>query len=70
MKILYIFIEIPFDYVPGAYELVNLEVLKFSTLYIFFFQYMGKIFCVEFQRYHLNFLTKYLTHTLNDVVVC
>ena len=32
-----------------------------------FFQCMGKIFCVEFQRYPLKFQTKYLAHTLKDV---
>ena len=31
------------------------------------FQCMGKIFCVEFQRYPLKFHTKYLVHTLKDV---
>ena len=31
------------------------------------FQYMGKIFCVEFQRVPLKFHTKHHTHTLNDV---
>ena len=31
------------------------------------FQCMGKIFCVEFQRFPLKFHTKYLTHTLKDV---
>ena len=29
---------------------------------------MGKIFCVEFQRYHLKFYTKYHTHTLEDAI--
>ena len=34
------------------YELVNLRALKFSTVYEKrIFQYMDKIFCVEFQRY-------------------
>ena len=28
---------------------------------------MGKIFCVEFQRYPFKFHTKYLTHTLKYV---
>ena len=28
---------------------------------------MGKIFCVEFQRYHLKFHTNYLAHTLKDM---
>ena len=31
------------------------------------FQCMGKIFCVEFQRYPLKLHTKYLIHTLKDV---
>ena len=31
------------------------------------FQCMGKVFCVELQRYPLKFHTKYLTHTLKDV---
>ena len=29
---------------------------------------MGKIFCVEFQRYPLKFHTKCLTHTLNHMI--
>ena len=29
---------------------------------------MGKIFCVEFQRYPLKFHTKYLAHTLKDAI--
>ena len=29
---------------------------------------MGKIFCVEFQRYHLKFHTKYLFHTVKNVI--
>ena len=50
------------------YELLNLRALKISPLYQnHFFQCMGKIFCVEFQRYPLKFHTKYLTHTLKDV---
>ena len=31
---------------------------------------MGKIFCVEFQRYPLKFHTKYLTHTLVHLSTC
>ena len=51
-----------------AYELLNLRALKISMLYKnHIFQCMGKIFCVEFQRYPLKFHTKYLTHTLKDV---
>ena len=30
---------------------------------------MGKIFCMEFQRYPLKFHTKYLTHTLKDMIL-
>ena len=51
-----------------AHELLNLRALKISMLYKnHIFQCMGKIFCVEFQRYPLKFHTKYLTHTLKDV---
>ena len=32
------------------------------------FQCMDKIFCVEFQRIPLKFHTKYLTHTLKDMI--
>ena len=32
------------------------------------FQCMGKIFCVEFQRVPLKFHTKYLAHTLKDMI--
>ena len=50
------------------YELLNLRALKFSTLNkIHIFQYMGMIFCVEFQRYPLKFHTKHLTHTLKNM---
>ena len=51
------------------YELLNLRALKFSYVNkIHIFQCMGKIFCVEFQRYPLKFHTKYLTHTLKDMI--
>ena len=30
---------------------------------------MGKIFCVEFQRVPMKFHTKYLTHTLKDMIL-
>ena len=52
----------------NAYELLNLRAaLKISKLYKnCIFQCMGKIFCVEFQRYPLKFHTKYLAHTLKD----
>ena len=45
--------------VKNACELLNLGVLKFSTLHkIIIFQCMGKIFCVE----------NYLTHTLKYLI--
>ena len=53
----------------NTYELLNLRALKFSPVNkIHIFQCMGKIFCVEFQRYPLKFHTKYLTHTLKDMI--
>ena len=53
----------------NTYELLNLRALKFSYVKkIHIFQCMGKIFCVEFQRYPLKFHTKYLTHTLKDMI--
>ena len=52
-----------------AYELLNLSTLKYSTVNILhIFQWMSKVFCVEFQRVPLKFLTKYLTHTLKDTL--
>ena len=52
----------------NVYELLNLRASKISMLYKnHIFQYMGKIFCVEFQRVPLKFHTKYLTHTLKWV---
>ena len=53
----------------NTYELLNLRALKFSPvdrIHIFQCISMGKIFCVEFQRYPLKFRTKYLAHTLKD----
>ena len=51
----------------NLYELLPLRALKISMFHKnFIFQYMGKIFCVELQRYPLKFHTKYLTHTLKD----
>ena len=51
-----------------TYELLNPRALKISPVNkIHIFECMGKIFCVEFQRYPLKFHTKYLTHTLKDV---
>ena len=53
----------------NTYELLNLTALKISPVNtIHIFQCMGKIFCVEFQRYPLKFHTKYLTHTLKDTI--
>ena len=53
----------------NTYELLNLRALKFQYVNkIHIFQCMGKIFCVEFQRYPLKFHTKYLTHTLKDMI--
>ena len=48
-------------------ELLILSALKFSILYKNeIFHCVGKIFCVEFQRFPLKFHTKYLTHALKD----
>ena len=53
----------------NTYELLNLRVLKFSPVNkIHIFQCMGKTFCVKFQRYPSKFHTKYLTHTLKDMI--
>ena len=53
----------------NTYELLNQRALKFSYVNkIHIFQCMGKIFCVEFQRYPLKFHTKYLTDTLKDMI--
>ena len=50
-------------------ELLNIRALIFSVVNkIHIFQCMGKIFCVEFQRVPLKFHTKYLTHTLKDMI--
>ena len=52
----------------NAYELLKLRALKISIFYKNdIFQCIGKIFCVEFQRYSLKFYTKYLIHTLKDM---
>ena len=59
----------PWGRFKNTYELLNLRALKFSYVNkIHIFQCMGKIFCVEFQRYPLKFHTKYLTHTLKDMI--
>ena len=58
-------IMLPGFFFKNIYELLNLRALKISTLYKnCIIQCMGKIFCVEFQRFPLKFHTKYLTHTL------
>ena len=42
---------------------------NFSPVYkMHIFQCLGKIFCVDFQRVPLKFLSKYLIHTLKDVI--
>ena len=54
----------------NTYELLNLGALKFSPMdKIYFFQCMGKVLCVEFHRYHLQFHTQYVTHTLKDMIL-
>ena len=50
-------------------ELLSLRALKFSPVNkMHIFQWMVKIFCVYFQRVPLKFHTKYLTHTLKNVI--
>ena len=52
----------------NAYELLNLRAIQITILYKnHIFQYMGKIFCVEFKRVPLKFHTKYLINTLKDL---
>ena len=59
---------VPGGHFKNAYEFLTLRTLKISIFHKnFIFQCMGKIFCVEFQRYPLKFHTKHLTHTLKDV---
>ena len=61
-------LEWPGGRFKNTYELLNPRALKISMLYKNrIFQCMGKIFCVEFQRYPLKFHSKYLTHTFKDV---
>ena len=54
----------------GAFQKgLNLRPLKFSHVNkMHIFQWMAKIFCVEFQRGPLKFHAKYLSHTLKDVI--
>ena len=52
----------------GVWALKSIRALKISRLHkSHIFQFMGKIFCVEFQRAPLKFHTKYPAHTLKDV---
>ena len=52
----------------NVYELINVRAHKFSILNNnFLFQSMGKIFCVEFQKFPLKFHAKYVTHAWKDV---
>ena len=52
----------------NTYELLNRRAFKFSPVdKISIFQYMGKIFCVEIQRYPLKFHTKYVTPILKNM---
>ena len=47
--------KVPEGHLKNAYELLNLRALKFPYVNkIHSFQWMGKIFCVEFQRYLWN----------------
>ena len=58
-----------FELFLNTYELLNLRALKFSPVNkIHIFQWIGKIFCVEFQRYPMKLHTKYLTHTLKYMI--
>ena len=53
------FLTLPGGHFKNTYELLNLRAFKFSPLNkIYHFQCMGKIFCVEFQRYPLKFHTQ------------
>ena len=62
--------QMAWGYFKNTYELLNLRALKFSPVdKIYIFQGMGKIFCVEFQRCPLKVNTKYLTHTLKNMLL-
>ena len=53
----------------NTYELLNLRALKFPPVNkICILQYIGKICCVEFQRYPFTFHFRYLTHTLKGMI--
>ena len=53
----------------NMYGLLNLRACKFSFINkLHIFQCIGKIFCVEFQMFHLKFRKKYHTHTLKEAM--
>ena len=53
----------------NTHELLNISAQEISLMNNFhIFQWMGKIFCVEFQRYPLKFHTKYLIHTFYGMI--
>ena len=67
--------SISFEYLTNTLIEEHFEIihkflnLKFSPcIKIHIFQCMGKIYCVEFQRVPLKFHTRYLTHTLKDMI--
>ena len=64
----FVIYEAPVGRFKNTYELLNLRALKILMYKNHLFQCMGKIFCEEFQRYPLKFHTKYLTHTLKEMI--
>ena len=50
-------------------ELLNLRALNKTLNKTRIFQCMGEIFCIEVQRIPLKFHTKYITHTLKDMIL-
>ena len=51
-------------------ELLNLRALTFLPVNkIYISQCMSKVFCVELQRWTLKFHTKYLRHTMKDMIL-
>ena len=62
-------LKLAWEHLKNAQELVSLRVLKFSLLNkVHIIQCMGKIHCLKVQRIPLKFYTKYLTHTLKDMI--
>ena len=58
---------VPGERFQNTYELLNVKALENSNLYKNqILQCMSKIFCVKFQKVHLKFHSKYLTHTLKN----